>query len=127
MSKTKRDEDVVTVFVHSATGHSETYERRVPREPRPAKLWLQIAGVQICEPGEIVPKEEMRRRFDKAREALWKKLEDEGVWPPREETMSERLDRIGKELDRRLMDTLEACNRLSEKQGILPPENPKRN
>ena len=87
MSETKRDDDVVTVFVHSATGHSGTYE--LPREPppkpgklRPAKLRLTIAGVQICDFGEVLTKEEMRERFNKGRDAMWKQLKEEGNWPP---------------------------------------------
>ena len=42
---------------------------------------LFVAGVEICKSGEKLPREEIRRRLDRAGEVMWKKLHEEGCLP----------------------------------------------
>jgi hypothetical protein len=42
---------------------------------------LVVAGVEICKSGENLPREDIRRRLDRAGEVMWKKLHDEGCLP----------------------------------------------
>lgn len=57
-----------------------SHERGGPERKDPQDT-LFVAGVEICKSGENLPREEIRRRLDRAGEVMWNKLHDEGYLP----------------------------------------------
>jgi hypothetical protein len=55
-----------------------------PTGPSASQRVLAVAGVEICKSGENLPREEIRRRFDLAEEAMWTKLHEKGYDLPPE-------------------------------------------
>ena len=47
----------------------------------PWGMVLVVGGVEVGRQGEAISDAEMKRRFEQARQALWKKVEDQGILP----------------------------------------------